>query len=887
MSYTFPNRRTQITNLVVHQSATLDQGGTATWGTVTGDLTVGGNIVIGGIVLGQEGRFSNVTASNTIAANVLFGNSVLGREAEFANVLVENDIGVGNNMYVAGTASFGDTTIEGDMRLKGNVYISPDTTFYGNVVLQGNLSVSNLISALQDIYVYRNLRVDGLSNLASIDVHSTAVMSSLRVLSNLAAQYINVYNINTTNCYFLKGNVFTDSLTTLRLLPGANIILNGGSIYGVKDMSVSNAYFQNGNVFTGGGTVVDWNSVPSFRMMSSSNVIDLNGAEIRNGTINVSNLTVQQKLDAIGTLNVTGSTTLSDLLIQQTADISNLIVQGTSRLHGNVTASSNLLVEIDATINGLLKSAGFQTLSIDLIPGGSDGTVTNLTPDDEVTAGNFTTIAVANTNPGTHLLAIGLNVYIDDGVMAFRDAISLEDFTGTRNATVGDVLGAESVFVKDAANDVVYVGNTDVRVGVLAGAFPPLARQTIAVGYVTGSNQQSNAVAIGTYAGASQGESSIAVGQQSGVSQNAYAVAIGTSAGLNQSDNAVALGKDAGYSQDLNAIAVGENAGGAQSIGSIAIGKYAGATQLSESIAIGTFAGSSQSDNAVAIGQGAGFVQGSGAIAIGQGAGNAQAATAIALGKSSGITQLGDAIAIGTFAGINQGVNTVALGQGAGFTQNAYAIAIGQASGYQQDEGAIAIGTGTGNVQGKNSILIGTNTSLVTHPGAIVLNANGGNLSSQTSNAFYVNPVREVTESAVALGYTSNKEIVQAKNLKVPGHLSAVVTTTTVTSMSSNVTVSASVVSDVCGRFEVNATGGNALDLITMNPPLYGIANVHFESTYTNTPVVIITPTNYYSSNVSVFVQPNPGYFEVVTTMDTLPVAQPLKFNYIVMGING
>lgn len=153
---------------------------------------------------------------------------------------------------------------------------------------------------------------------------------------------------------------------------------------------------------------------------------------------------------------------------------------------------------------------------------------------------------------------------------------------------------------------------------------------------------------------------------------------------------------------------------------------------------------------------------GSNCIAIGNSSGDiSQNDNAIAIGFASGlIGQQHNSIAIGVNSGNNnQGNNSIAIGNGAGFVS--------------QGNSSIAIGQLAGNLSlGENSIAIGKNTgfpfSLPNN--SISLNATGSILFGQdSSNAFYVAPVREKNGNYLLQYNTDKKEITYSNNLDLSG----------------------------------------------------------------------------------------------------------------------
>lgn len=188
-----------------------------------------------------------------------------------------------------------------------------------------------------------------------------------------------------------------------------------------------------------------------------------------------------------------------------------------------------------------------------------------------------------------------------------------------------------------------------------------------------------------------------------------------------------------------------------------------------DSVAIGVYAGSSsQGTNCVAIGSGAGSTsQQPNAISIGITTGaHFQGSNAVAIGSSAGFQDQGiGAVAIGSLAGhSNQGTNSVAIGDLSGFSnQGILCISIGSNAGYTaQSDYSVAIGTNAGlSSQGTNAIAIGANAGQSNQPSnSIIINASSNVINGLTSNACYVNPIREDSSNTQVLCYdATNYEI--------------------------------------------------------------------------------------------------------------------------------
>lgn len=224
-------------------------------------------------------------------------------------------------------------------------------------------------------------------------------------------------------------------------------------------------------------------------------------------------------------------------------------------------------------------------------------------------------------------------------------------------------------------------------------------------------------------------------------------------------------------------VRIGQNSGlTSQATDCIAIGQLSGNSgQKSQSIAIGRTSGNlNQGASCVAVGRRTGETdQGDNAVALGPRCGeSSQGTNAVAVGNACALEGQGSAaIAIGNGTGVwGQGTAAIAIGQSAGLgTQNnvstyqgSNAIAIGTNSGAQsQGSNGIAIGNQAAqNGQGTNAVAIGTLSGQTNqHASSIILNASGSALNSDGTSRFYVNPIRNATNTNM-LGYNATtKEV--------------------------------------------------------------------------------------------------------------------------------
>ena len=213
--------------------------------------------------------------------------------------------------------------------------------------------------------------------------------------------------------------------------------------------------------------------------------------------------------------------------------------------------------------------------------------------------------------------------------------------------------------------------------------------------------------------------------------------------------------------RDNSGVRIGENSGlTSQAVDCIAIGQLSGYSgQKSQSIAIGRTSGNlNQGASCVAVGRRTGETnQGDNAVALGPRCGESlQGTNAVAVGNACALEGQGSgAVAIGAWSGVwGQGANAISIGSNSGAgTQSVPASYQGAA--------AIAIGQNSGAVgQGTTSIALGVSAgTLNQHANSIIINASGSPQQSDGTNRFYVNPIRNATNTDI-LGYNATtKEI--------------------------------------------------------------------------------------------------------------------------------
>ena len=229
----------------------------------------------------------------------------------------------------------------------------------------------------------------------------------------------------------------------------------------------------------------------------------------------------------------------------------------------------------------------------------------------------------------------------------------------------------------------------------------------------------------------------------------------------------------------------------------ISLGSFAGDNnQGSAAVALGFHSGEqSQGISAIAIGNFVGqYSQGANAIAIGQYAGQTnQPANSIILNASGGVmsgtTQSGlyvNPIRVGSSSNVllydtttkevvQGSISGNIIPDGTNYSDYLYwdsnlsdwkvggnEVHLGTQAGFSnQSSSAVAIGVQAGQYsQGTNAIAIGKYAGQTNQPtNSIILNASGGVMSGTTQSGFYVNPIRNTTNSQALFYNPSNKEI--------------------------------------------------------------------------------------------------------------------------------
>ena len=469
----------------------------------------------------------------------------------------------------------------------------------------------------------------------------------------------------------------------------------------------------------------------------------------------------------------------------------------TPGMYGSVAAIPSITVDANGRISTISQTNLSLTLQQVNDFGNTYSGVMKLTgaQNSLITTGN---VAIGNASGTANTLTVGSNLWVSDtgsNVLFVNGNILATSIKTTGNVGIGNVvpsnllcIGANTYFTDNGSNTLVTTGN--ISAGYYHGNASTLVSIVPSIAGAYGSQSQSVRITVDSVGRITLMENvNLSLTNQnldqvlgiSNTSSNIMSLSNAT-VGLIATGNVIArsfyvtsdstkLGFQAGeLGTNSYVVSLGYQAGqSGQYANAIAIGSLAGSvSQNSYSVSIGDLAGQiGQQIGAIAIGRRAGTSnQAAGSVAIGQNSGEiGQGFYSVAVGYLSGTTSQGTfTVAVGNKAGnIQQSTEAVAVGDTAGESnQGSYAVAIGRAAGnYLQNTNAIAIGTSAGfTSQGSGAIAIGAYAGYSGQfANSIVLNAAGPILNGDAAG-LYINPIRSLTTTAMALtGYTAGYEV--------------------------------------------------------------------------------------------------------------------------------
>jgi uncharacterized Zn finger protein len=527
-------------------------------------------------------------------------------------------------------------------------------------------------------------------------------------------------------------------------------------------------------------TVLAYNQVTKEVMDSGAIAEDILNftleAAVINGNVTANTVSFNNAITSVTTLSNVGVANGSpiDTLSVGSKFFVNQTANDTIRVLGNTYIQNNLVVDGDATFNGLVTTlhSNNTTIRDAIVEIGKGNTPTDSTLDlgfilnrpgsnvivgflegtDEIALGYthssadvqtiiprtdeninvhvygqlFTqsNVGIINTVP-IHTLDVGSNLFVDEF------GSNVLDVTGNTSISADLTVDGDTLYVDSTADKVgINTLEPDAELHVVGNVYVSsnltVDTNTLHVDAVTsrvGINQlyptkdlDVNGTIAATRRVDNSGFNRLLIGEDTGntihTSSNSYLISVGYRAGYDR--------------QQSNSIAIGYRSGSVtQAESALAVGKRSGETNQGESaVAIGSYAGyANQGTLAVSIGDNAG--------------GQEQGTSAIAVGKDSGSSQ--------------QGNSSIAIGREAGYSQQGdKAIAIGEGAGrVSQGEGAIAIGyyAGYPTSQAAGSVIINGGTDVA------------GFNNTTTENALFINPVRNVNNSNLMMYNADSKEI--------------------------------------------------------------------------------------------------------------------------------
>ncbi|HEX2859236.1 MAG TPA: hypothetical protein VHP58_03455, partial [Alphaproteobacteria bacterium] len=442
-----------ITAPVMTTSASLVQGDSA----ITGDLRVGGTLYVSGGQSIEGVLFANggVSATGSISASRFSGDgsgltNVAASSVDWYNVgrvpavlqNISNSVGsVTVTTLNASTARVSNATIDLDLRVGGNLYVSGAQTIEGVTFANGGVSATGAVTATSfsgdgshitgvlasAVDWYNVLRVPAVLQNISNSVGSVTVTTvnadNISATSNLdvggnqrVAGGLTAGNIGTGNI-LASGAISSAAVGTSNMLVQGNGTVTGdfrvgGNFYVSGAQTIDGVTFAKGGVsatgiitatsFSGDGSnitgvvasAVDWYNV--LRVPAVLQNISNSVGSVTVTTINAGNISATNNLDVDGNQRVTGGLTAGSI------GTGNIRASGT--ISSAAMATSNGLVQGDLRVTGNLYVSGAQTIEgVTFANGGVSAT-------GIVTATSF-------SGDGSNITGMnGNNITIPDGI---------------------------------------------------------------------------------------------------------------------------------------------------------------------------------------------------------------------------------------------------------------------------------------------------------------------------------------------------------------------------------------------------------------------------------------------------------------------------------------
>jgi len=686
---------------------------------VIGDAKIASNLTVG-----TDGLYVD-TVNSRVGINTLTPSTDFHIEGETyvsGNVTVDTDTlhvdTVNDRVGINTLSPTTDFHVEGDTYVSGNVDVHSELNVTGNAfvssnaVVTGNVAVQSELNVLGNTYLTSNAVITGNAD----------VQTDLNVVGNVDVQ---------TNL-----NVATDAIVT-------------GNVDVQTDLNITGNVYASSNIVTTGNVDVQQNLNVATDAIVTGNVDVQTDLNVMGNAYVSSNAVVTGNVDVQSDLNVTGDAYVTTYY-GDGGLLSNVNLQVVSD-HGNATSTT---VRLTNATTGLVTTSNVEV--------GDQISIGNLTTNKFpiVGTGNFLENSTIGRSNGTIVISSDLevlgNIVVDGNSYAIEsnNLVINDRIIGIANNNVSHELDI-GIIMQHPGKNIALIHHGEAQ-----GDSDP-HDHTFTIGYTQNTVvdnhvfDDSNLITV-EILGNLITQNNLTVSENItvvGATLLQDSVGIANTAPIHDLDVGSNLYVD---DQGSNVLHVTGTAHVSDELGVLRLidaGQYS-RTRIGSGSGDGT---QNTQLNQIAIGENSGY--------------NSQRTDAIAIGQEAGYTGQGtDTIAIGHNAGhTDQRPNAVAIGLDAGkTTQGQGSIAIGDSAGeITQDDYSVAIGYGAGkNNQGRMTVAIGTWAGQTNQSeNSIVINASGQSLNGSTSNAFYVDPIRENSGTSLLTYNPTTKEITQNNTL--------------------------------------------------------------------------------------------------------------------------
>jgi len=404
--------------------------------TITGNVSVGGTLNIGGAVDTESTMSvqSNASVGGTLAVT---GDTDVSNLSASGTLDVAGNASIGGTFQVTGEFNLTDVSASGTLDVAGNGSVGGTfnvngATTTGAISADGTLAVSSNASVGGTLAVTGDMDVTNLSANGTLDVSGNAsVGGTHKVTGNLTADGDIV---NTS------GNLTVDPATQILEIKGSgstegqiqlNCAVNThGQIITAADHGVS---ATNTLTLPGGDTIGNANAT----LVSDTGTQTLTNKTLTSPAINGATIDSAVSVSAAGAVNV-GTT----LAVVGDTDVSNLSASGTFDVGGNASVGGTLAVTGDTDITNV-SADGTLDVSGNASVGGTLAVTNTITGSSTISDqdGDLRDIPLSTKVSGDYTLAIG-----DAGNQVVVNSANVTiTVPGGNTFAVGDIISIISV----------------------------------------------------------------------------------------------------------------------------------------------------------------------------------------------------------------------------------------------------------------------------------------------------------------------------------------------------------------------------------------------------------------------------------------------------------